>query len=162
MRKGLSEEYSSHPANSPSSANEIIYRYAEVLLSYAEAQNEAVGPDISVYEAINQIRVRSDLPPLSAGLSQNQMRDAIQRERRVELAFEGKRLYDLLRLKLAEVNLNGTLHAMLIENVNSVWVYTVIPALLGSRTFDANKNYLLPIPQPAIDQNHQLVQNPGY
>ena len=162
MRKGMSEEYSSHPANSPSSANEIIYRYAEVLLSYAEAQNEAVGPDISVYEAINQVRVRSDLPPLPAGLSQIQMRDAIYRERRVELAFENKRFYDLLRLKLAEEKLNGSLHAILIKEVNGILQYSVIPALSGSRKFYANKNYLLPIPQSAIDQNSKLVQNPGY
>ena len=162
MRKGLSEEYSSHPANSPSSANEIIYRYAEVLLSYAEAQNEAVGPDISVYEAINQVRVRSDLPPLPAGLSQIQMRDAIYRERRVELAFENKRFYDLLRLKLAEEKLNGSLHAILIKEVNNILEYSVIPALSGSRKFYANKNYLLPIPQSAIDQNSKLVQNPNY
>ena len=162
MRKGLSEEYSSHPANSPSSANEIIYRYAEVLLSYAEAQNEAAGPDISVYEAINQVRVRSDLPPLPAGLSQIQMRDAIYRERRVELAFENKRFYDLLRLKLAEEKLNGSLHAILIKEVNGILQYSVIPALSGARKFYANKNYLLPIPQSAIDQNSKLVQNPNY
>jgi hypothetical protein len=90
------------------------------------------------------------------------MRVAIQRERRVELAFEEKRWYDLIRLKTAEQNLNGTLHAMLIEKENNVWVYKIIPAAEGARKFYANKNYLYPIPQSAIDKNKKLTQNPGY
>src|ERR1044072_5804599 len=77
----------------------IYIRYAEVLLNYAEAQNEAVGPDATVYTAINQIRQRSSVkqPALAAGLSQAQMRDAIRRERQVELAFEESRFYDVSR-----------------------------------------------------------------
>ena len=57
------------PGNDASGQNYIFYRYAEVLLNYAEAQNEAVGPDASVYDAINAIRNRSDLPGLPAGLT---------------------------------------------------------------------------------------------
>lgn len=144
------------------SANWIIFRYAEVLLSYAEAQNEAVGPDISVYEAINEVRKRSELPDLPKGLNQAQMRAAIHRERRVELAFEEKRLPDLLRLKLAHVNLNGPLHAMKIEQKGGKWVYEVVPAGGGQRKFYPEKNYLLPIPQSARDKNPNLEQNPNY
>ncbi|HTE22927.1 RagB/SusD family nutrient uptake outer membrane protein [Flavitalea sp.] len=161
LRKGVNPQYAS-AQNNGNSANWIIFRYAEVLLSYAEAQNEAVGPDASVIDAVNQVRDRSDLPDLPTGLSQANMRIAIQRERRVELAFEEKRLPDLLRLKLAEVKLNGTVHAMKIEKVGNVWVYTVVPAGGGNKKFDPAKNYLLPIPQSAIDKNPQLVQNPNY
>jgi hypothetical protein len=142
-------------------ADFIIFRYGEVLLSYAEAQNEASGPDPSVYDAINNIRERSGLPGLTAGLSQDQMRTAIHRERRVELAFEEKRWLDLLRWKIAETNLNGSLHAMEITKVNGNYFYTVIPAPGGERAFFP-RNYVLPIPQQAMDQNPKLVQNLGY
>ena len=161
LKKGMNTKYAS-VNNNQNGANFIIFRYAEVLLGYAEAQNEAVGPDESVYAAVNLVRTRSELPALTAGFTQAQMRTAIQRERRVELAFEDKRLYDLLRLKLAEKNLNGPLHAMKIEKVGSNWVYTVIPAAGGTRKFDPAKNYVLPIPQSAMDKNAELKQNPNY
>jgi hypothetical protein len=111
---------------------------------------------------VNQVRARSELPPLKEGLSQEEMRVAIHRERRVELAFEEKRWFDLMRLKLAEKNLNGTLHAMKIEQQGGTWVYTVIPAPSGARRFFPEKNYLLPVPQSAIDRNSKLTQNPNY
>lgn len=90
------------------------------------------------------------------------MREAIRRERRVELAFEEKRWYDLIRWKTAETNLNGNLHAMLIEKENNIWVYKIILAAEGARIFYPGKNYLYPIPQSAIDKNKNLVQNPNY
>src|SRR6185312_8803183 len=78
-----------------SGQNYVYYRYAEVLLGYAEAQNEAVGPDASVYAAVNAIRQRpsTGLPPLDAGLTQDQMRQEIRDQRRIEFAFEAKRFY---------------------------------------------------------------------
>ncbi|SIO50613.1 RagB/SusD family nutrient uptake outer membrane protein [Chitinophaga niabensis] len=161
IRKGINPKYAT-ASNNLNSANWIIFRYAEVLLSYAEARNEATGPDQSVYDAINAIRKRSELPDLTPGMNQNQLRIAIQRERRVELAFEDKRLPDLLRLKLAEVILNNPVHAIKIEMVNNVWVYTIVPAGGGNRAFFPNKNYFLPIPQSAMDKNSKLVQNPNY
>lgn len=162
LRKGLNPAYTVNGPNHLNSASFIIFRYAEVLLSYAEAQNEAVGPDASVYDAVNQVRARSELPPLRTGMSKDEMRVAIHRERRVELAFEEKRWYDLMRLKLAEETLNGIVHGMVIEKEGSSWVYTVIPAPDGSRTFYPEKNYVLPIPQSAIDRNPELEQNPNY
>lgn len=162
IRKGLNPAYTVNGPNQLNSANYIIFRYAEVLLGYAEAQNEAVGPDQSVYNAINEVRARVDLPPLSEGLTQEEMRKAIYQERRVELAFEDKRYFDLLRLKLAEKNLNGHMKAMLIEQVDGKWVYKVIPATQGEMVFHPEKNYLFPIPQSAMDRNPNLTQNPGY
>ncbi len=162
LLKGLNPKYAINGSNQQNSANFIIFRYAEVLLNYAEAQNESAGPDASVYDAVNKVRLRSELPPLRPGSSQAEMRVAIQRERRVELAFEEKRWYDLMRLKLAEKNLNGTLHAMVIQKENNKWVYKVVPAAEGARIFYANKNYLYPIPQSTIDKNKKITQNPGY
>ncbi|WP_432710540.1 RagB/SusD family nutrient uptake outer membrane protein [Pedobacter sp.] len=160
-RKGINPKYASAQTNQ-NSANWIIFRYAEVLLGYAEARNEATGPDASVYQAINQIRARAGIPALQEGLNQDQLRTAIHRERRVELAFEEKRLPDLLRLRLAEVNLNRPLRAIKIDLVGSSPNYQIVPAAGGNRKFQANKNYVLPIPQSAIDKNSQLTQNPNY
>ena len=147
--------------------NHVYYRYAEVLLGYAEAQNEAVGPDASVYAAINAIRQRpgTDLPALAAGLSQAQMRDAIHHERRIELVFEHKRLFDIWRWKDAMVEMNTDLHGMLIENTvpsnnSGVWTYT--PISLNHPHVFTQKMYFNPIPQQAIDRNPKLVQNWGY
>ena len=155
------------PGGSPpqSGANYIYFRYAEVLLGYAEAQNEAVGPDASVYDAVNKIRQRSSLPALTPGLNQSQMRDAIHHERRVELCFEGKRLYDIIRWKIADQVMNVDKHAMKITNTSpgddkGTWKYEVIP-LNHPHVFDM-KMYLNPIPQPVMAQNEKLTQNPGY
>ena len=115
-----------------------------------------------MYDAVNAVRDRSDLPDLTPGLNQADLRKAIARERRVELAFEDKRLPDLLRLRLAEVKLNGTVHAIKIDIVGGNTVYTVVPAGGGTKVFDPAKNYLLPIPQSAIDKNSNLEQNPNY
>ncbi len=147
--------------NSQNSAHFILFRYAEVLLGYAEAQNEASGPDQSVYTAINKVRDRVKLPPLK-DLTKEQMREAIIRERRVEFALEEKRYLDLIRLKLAEKKLNGPLHAVVINLVNNKSKYNYVPAPGGLRAFHPAKNYLFPIPQYAIDRNKKLIQNPNY
>lgn len=154
------------PGGGPASgANYIYFRYAEVLLGYAEAQNEVAGPDQSVYDAINKIRQRSNLPPLASGLSKDEMRSAIHHERRVELCFEGKRFYDIIRWKIADQVMNVDKHAMKITNTSpadnsGVWKYEVVP-LNHPHVFNM-KMYLNPIPQPVIAQNNKLVQNPGY
>ncbi|MBN2863574.1 MAG: RagB/SusD family nutrient uptake outer membrane protein [Bacteroidales bacterium] len=155
------------PGNNLCGMNHVYYRYAEVLLGYAEAQNEAVGPDPSVYEAVNAIRQRpgTDLPPLPAGLSQSEMRDAIHHERRIELLFEHKRLFDLWRWKIAEVNMNREFHGMISlnsipEDNSGVWTYIPVPT--GYPHVFIRKMYFNPIPQSAIDRNPELKQNWGY
>lgn len=144
--------------------NYSFFRFGEVLLNYAEAQNEAVGPDGSVYAAINRIRKRADIPDLQAGLSKDAMREIIRRERRVELAFEDKRWWDLIRWRIAEVNLNKPMHGIAIKEENGVIKYNKIEVFGLPRKFDASKNYLFPIPQSVIDQNKNLKghQNPNY
>ncbi|MET0394955.1 MAG: RagB/SusD family nutrient uptake outer membrane protein [Chitinophagaceae bacterium] len=152
--------------NNPGSSaqNYYYFRYSEVLLNYAEAQNEAAGPDASVYTAINAIRNRSALPNLTTGLSQSAMRDAIRQERRVELAFEDKRYWDLIRWKTAHIVLNTPLHGIAITGTQGNFVYTPVNIAGGTKKFINPTNYLFPIPQYAIDQNPKLQghQNPGY
>ena len=134
-----------------SAFNFILIRYAEVLLTYAEAQNEANGPDQSVYDAINQLRKRPDInmPEVPKGLTKDQMRDVVRRERRIELTFEGLYYSDILRWKTAEKENNGMMH-------NNEGVAVV------ERSFNPKRDYLWPIPYNQIVLNPNLEQNPNW
>lgn len=122
----------------------VMLRYADVLLMYAEAQNELSGPDQSVYDAINAVRNRVDMPDVLQGLSQAEMRDRIRHERRVELAFEGLRYYDLKRWRIADEVLNNVDDGVLTYNFEE-------------------RFYQWPLPQTEIDKSQgELVQNPDY
>lgn len=134
-----------------SAPNVIMIRYAEVLLTYAEAQNEASGPDDSVYDAINLVRNRTgvEMPDLPGGLTKEQMREAIRLERRVELAMEGLYYYDVLRWKTIEQENNGAMH-------NAGGVEVVV------RKFNPDRDYLWPIPYNQTVQNPNLEQNPNW
>ncbi|WP_246850002.1 RagB/SusD family nutrient uptake outer membrane protein [Rufibacter roseolus] len=141
----------------------IYFRFAEVLLNYAEAQNEAVGPDATVYSAINMIRQRQavNMPPLPAGLSQAEMRQRIRNERQVELAFEEHRFYDVRRWMIAEQTENTPAYGMEITRQGTNFVFNRKVALEG-RSFQ-NKHYWLPIPRAEIQASgNKLEQNPGY
>ncbi|WP_339710064.1 RagB/SusD family nutrient uptake outer membrane protein [uncultured Kriegella sp.] len=154
------------PGNDASGQNDVFYRYAEVLLNYAEAQNEAAGPDQSVYDAINSIRNRSDLPDLETGLTKDQMRETIHNERRVELCFENKRYLDNKRWQQQEETMGVPRHNMVIRNSvpsdnSGVWVYSVEEEVKYTAKFEP-RQYMSPLPQNAIDQNPNVKQNPGY
>jgi hypothetical protein len=120
--------------------NYPLMRYADVVLMFAEAYNKVNAPADGnpAYVAVNKIRTRSGLAPLS-GLDQNQLHNAILNERRLELAFEGHRWFDLVR--------TGTFVTTL-----QAKSYTV-----------GEEDKLMPIPQFEIDLNPKLApQNPGY
>jgi hypothetical protein len=139
----------------------IYLRYAEVLLNYAEAQNEVAGPDASVYDAINLIRQRADMPDLPAGLDQDSMRDAIRRERQVELAFEEHRFYDVRRWMIAMDTENEPAYGVSITKSGSTLTYQKVVALDG-RKFE-EKHYWLPIPRAEIQSSgDRLDQSPHY
>ncbi|MFX1704305.1 RagB/SusD family nutrient uptake outer membrane protein [Chitinophaga sp. CC14] len=163
VRKYINE---ANPVENP---NQTAYqpwkylRYAEVLLNYAEAQNEAVGPDNTVYKAVNDIRARAGMPELPKGLSADSMRSRIRNERRIELAFEEHRYFDVRRWKIAEVTENVPGYGILpSKQPNGAIVYTRIIAL-DNRKFDKAKNYWVPIPQSEINSSgRKLRQNAGY
>jgi hypothetical protein len=141
----------------------IYFRYAEILLNYAEAQNEASGPDASVYSAINAIRRRPGvmMPVIPAGLTQAQMRERIRNERRIELAFEEHRYYDVRRWKIAPQTENVPAYGIEIGKSGNAFTYKLKEALTG-KSF-AEKQYWLPIPRAEIQaSNNRLEQNPGY
>lgn len=143
-------------------------RYAEILLNFAEASNEANGADIvpagstlSARTAVNLVRARAGMPALAAGLSQTAMRDAIRYERRVELAFEEHRFYDVRRWKIADVTENKPANGINITKSGTTLTYSTKVALDG-RAFAA-KHYWLPIPRAEIQASkNQIQQNAGY
>ncbi len=140
----------------------ILFRYAEVLLNYAEARNERLAnPDATVYQMLEKLRERAGINPyqLPAGLSKSAMREWIQLERRKELAFEEHRFYDIRRWKLAETVFNQEVHGTLIFERGSTVIRQPNPIL--QLTFD-KKMYLAPIPFSEVIKNPNMKQNPGW
>lgn len=122
--------------------NFTLLRYADVFLMYAESLNE-LGQTSQAYEYINKVRTRAGLTALS-GLSQESFRLAMERERRVELALEGHRWFDLVRTGRAQTVLNADY------------------AERGLSFSVQEHELLLPIPQGQLDINPDLGQNSGY
>ncbi|QDH81085.1 RagB/SusD family nutrient uptake outer membrane protein [Echinicola soli] len=165
LRKFINEELPiRNPWEVAGTQNWIYFRYAEILLNYAEAQNEAVGPDGSVYEAIDAIRGRAgvEMPPLPPGLTQDEMRERIRHERRIELAFEEHRYYDVRRWMIANDVENNPAYGITITKAeDGHLVYERKVALEGKQFED--QHYWLPIPRAEIlASDNQLAQNPGY
>ncbi len=134
VTKAVSPEYNTSPANF------VVYRYADVLLKKAEALNE-MGSTVQAETYLNIVRRRAGLANVT-GLSQSEMREKIIHERRMELAFEGHRWFDMIRIQDGDYAIDF-LHSIGKTN--------------------ANKNRLLfPIPQTEIDANPLMEQNPGY
>ena len=139
--------------------NIVIIRLAEMYLTYAEAavetgQNEDIG-----LQLINKLRQRGNLPPATA-----LTRDLVRRERRVELALEGLRLWDIKRWDIGSTVLNGPTYGSRDGSVNMTtgevtWSDTYIK--VDDKTFNPLKKYFLPIPQSMIDASG-MTQNSGY
>lgn len=140
----------------------VLIRYAEMLLNYAEALNEAQGPVADVYAKVNLVRSRTGvaMPGLPAGLTQAQMRDRIRNERRVEFAFEDQRPWDVRRWMLGETYFNAPLRGVQITQT-APNVFTYVPTTVENRVFQP-KMYLYPIPQSELMIGTSLVQNPGW
>jgi hypothetical protein len=140
--------------------NDIIFlRYADVLLMKAEALNEANGgPTGAAYDAINQVRERAGLEPLSGGLSYEAFREAVYTERRKELVTEGhdwhtvQRFFDIATERVRE-------HAEFAASQPPERTFAPPPEFLE---IDDPKDRFMPLPQSAIERNPQLTQNPGY
>ncbi|TFF38181.1 RagB/SusD family nutrient uptake outer membrane protein [Mucilaginibacter psychrotolerans] len=138
-----------------------LIRYSEILLSYAEAANEYEGPTNLVYAAVEAIRQRAGLSPyqLPVGLSQADMRQAIRNERRIELAFEEQRFWDVRRWKIADATDNIQTTGMEVNRTGTAVTYTIFP--VRKRNF-RTAMYLWPIPQSEVAKSAELIQNPGY
>ena len=159
VRKYVNEDDMGQPSNS--GINLIFIRYAEVLLTYAEAKIELNQIDENVISAINKVRQRPDvnMPPIIIN-SQTKLRDVVRRERMVELAFEGLRYFDLRRTKVAEKAIPGIIYGMTYSDGSNNLVTVSIPGFL--KAFDPKRDYLWPIPQREVELNPNLKQNPNW
>jgi hypothetical protein len=145
----------------------VIFRYAEILLDYAEAENESAGPVAGVYQNLEQLRARAGIAAgtngmygLAAGMTTSQMRATIQNERRIEMAFEEQRYFDIRRWKIADSVMNTPRMGVSITNSNGNLTYNYLPVL--TTKFIAPKMYLYPIPYTEVLAVPALKQNPGW
>jgi len=166
MRKFLGNfatatDYSNQSHNFP------IFRYTEILLNYAEAKNE-IGETGEAYKQLKALRQRAGITAgadglygLKANMEQEDMRKAIQLERRLELAFEEHRYWDLRRWKIAEEVLNKNLTGVVItKQADNTYSYQYQPV---DQVSFKSKQYLYPIPyNETIRNNGRITQNPGY
>lgn len=142
----------------------IYFRLGEIYLNYAEALNEYAGPTDEVYAAVDAIRSRAGLKGLPKNLDRKQMRERIKHERRIELAFETHRFFDVRRWKDAEKSEAQAIHSLNIYAGTSRQDDAFYErTLCEQRVFVAPKHYFFPIEQAEIDKNRdRLLQNPGW
>ncbi len=160
----------------------IFMRYAEILLTYAEAKIEMGQLDATVTDAINKVRNRSGMPDVAAAVAGdvNKMRQLVRRERGVELALEGFRWFDIRRWKIAELVMPGKVYGAAktqadplgkpnfkksaVTDLNNIPDYTSEANKIMSRDDRAflPRHYLFPIPQQERNLNDKLTTNPGW
>ncbi|WP_295121261.1 RagB/SusD family nutrient uptake outer membrane protein [uncultured Chitinophaga sp.] len=145
----------------------VLMRYAEVLLMAAEAQNEYSGPSTEIYDWLKLVRSRGGIQAganglygLKADMTKDEMREAIHHERRVELAFEEHRYWDVRRWKIAPQTENAETHGMEITRAaDGKFSYRTV--VVRQHVF-TDAMYFWPIPQSEIVKSPALKQNPGY
>ncbi len=150
-----------------------IIRLSDLYLMYAEAYNEYYGPHQEVYDALNKIRTRGGLKPVedvwSNGeivknvgkhLTKEGLRDIIHKERSIELCFEGKRYFDVLRWKEANKYFTSPVKGWNTTGVDPEQFYILLT--LQTRVWQTPRDYLMPIPLWDLDRNPNLIQNPGW
>ncbi len=166
LRRYIQESTSFTPEASVTNKHQwIVYRYAEALLSYAEAVNEYLGSPsatdgtftLSALDAINQVRANADMPDVEA-TTQAAFRDAVRREWRVEFAFEDHRFWDVRRWKIGQ-SVMGQIDGVEIVKSGSSLSYS--RKMVESRTWSDKMN-LYPIPQAETFNNPNLTQNTGW
>ena len=170
MRKFMGPFESASPPNYSATIHDFIYyRYAEILLDWAEATNEYSGPSAAIYGVLEQIRSRAGISSgtnglygLPAGMDQADMRTAIQNERRLELAFEEHRYWDIRRWKIAaQVYNTAPLQGIdIVQSGFSPATYNKVNVLTTS--FKDPQMYFYPIPYSEVVKNPQMQQNPSW
>ncbi|MBO9151755.1 RagB/SusD family nutrient uptake outer membrane protein [Chitinophaga sp. GCM10012297] len=169
MRK-LMGKFESTSAYANVTRHWVLFRYAEILLSIAEARNEESGPAQEVYDHLILVRKRAGIKagadglyglPELATVTKAELRAIIQNERRIEMAFEEQRFWDIRRWKIAEAVMNQPLRGMRIEKqADGSFTYTAFNA--STSVFDASRMYWYPVPNNEMQTNSRMVQNPGW
>ena len=144
----------------------VYLRYAEILLNYAEAQNEFEGPNENVYDCLIALRKRAgieagdnNLYGLKKPMTQDEMREAIYNERRIEMAFEEQRFFDIRRWKIAGKCFAEPVHGLSITNRDGRLNFAQNDVLNVKWN---NRRYLYPIPYSEVVKNSNMVQNPNW
>ena len=147
-----------------------IFRYGEILLNYAEAMNEAYGPEalpagytLTARGALNLIRARTGvaMPAIATGLSAADFREKVRNERRIELAFEGHRFWDVRRWMIGAQTENAPLKGMRITRTGaSTFSYSVVT--IEDRKFTAPTMYWYPIPFRELVKYKGWLQTTGW
>ena len=170
MRKfmGPFESVSNNPPSYSGTYHDwIYYRYAGILLDYAEAANEVSGPSTAIYNILDSLRQRAGVLTgpdntygIPQGMSQDDMRTFIHNERRVEMAFEEQRFFDIRRWKTAaQVYNTAPLQGLDLQlSSGGQLFYNPIPVL--TTVFHDPQMYLYPIPYSEVIKNSQMKQNP--
>ena len=165
LKKYVRQDINLDPTNTTTKEHTwVLFRYGEVLLNYAEAMNEVYGPEddggmgMTARQAVNMVRARSDMPEFPSGLSKMEFREKLRNERRVELAFEDHRFWDIRRWKIGDQTTD-------IYGVNitkeSDDEFTYEQKLVEQRVFE-EKMYRYPLPQSELFNNPNLQQNSGW
>jgi hypothetical protein len=144
----------------------VMFRYAEIMLNYAEAQNEYAGPSDDVYQVIKDIRHRAGILPgndnmygLKASMNKDEMRAVIQNERRIEMAFEEQRYWDIRRWKIADQIFDKPLTGLVIMRNSGLLEYNLVEVF--NNKFE-ERRYLYPIPYSEVIKNKNMIQNPKW
>ena len=165
LKKYVIESVSLDPnSTSTKQHNWVLFRYGEVLLNYAESMNEAYGPEdastlgMTALQAVNLIRTRAKMPIFPSGLSKDQFRSKLQNERRIEMAFEGQRFWDIRRWKIGSTT--KSIYGMdIAKNTDGTFSYN--KKLVETRVYEDKMN-LYPIPLSELYKNNNLKQNSGW
>jgi hypothetical protein len=153
-------------ANNGNGRGALLLRLANIYLDYVEALNESDPSNTDIVKYLNLIRKRAGVPQYGTGAGavaipsgEAAMKEAIRRERRIELAFENTRYFDTRRWKIAATTDAGNFFGMdMSKSDNSFYNKT----LLETRIFRKERDYLFPIPYDEVLKNNNMVQNPGW
>lgn len=153
-----------HGTSLQSGLNLMLFRYADIVLMYAEAKNELNQMNSDVWNAtVRAIRSRAGFTDAAAlnynaGLNQAGIREIIRNERRTEFGMEGLRIFDIRRWKIAEDVLNGYAHGAKfgVQSIDNGYLR------VNLRSFDPDKHYLWPVPRDERLVNPKLSQNPNW
>lgn len=155
---------SQHLTSLQSGLNLMLFRYADILLMYAEAKNELGQMNSAVWDqTIKALRARAGFTDAAAltfnsSLGQTELQEIIRNERRTEFGMEGLRIFDIRRWKIAEDVLNGYAHGAKfgVSSIDNGYLR------VNLRTFDPDKHYLWPVPRDERLINTNLSQNPNW
>lgn len=186
-RKFLTENFYAYATNQYTSLSRTRHeiRFSELILNYAEAMNEAYGPEVqhpdgplrdfgagsvcTAKDAVDAIRARVNMPPVPSGLTQDEMREVIHHERDIELCFEGHRFYDVRRWKEGPEKFGTPIHGVVITPTK-IDKKTGRPTEYEYKVEEVEKRvwkdcyYWWPVPMAEIVKypNNGLEQNPEW